>query len=80
MGVERLRRVWDGLVEGIWPTMKVTKGTKFGKLGWGDTGRMPVLLFVFEGVLVEEGVDDESPGHGWVVVFFEVGEALLEDL
>ncbi len=47
-------------------------------LGVGTESWSFRLFFVFEGVLVEEGVDDHGPGEVFVAVFSEGGETLLE--
>ena len=41
---------------------------------------MSSLFFVFEGVLVEEGVDDHGPSEMFVAFFFEGSEAFFENL
>ena len=38
------------------------------------------LFFVFEGVLIEEGVDDHSPGEVFVFFLAEGGEAFFEEV
>ena len=38
------------------------------------------LLFVFEGVLIEQGVDDHGPSEVVVFLSAECGERFLEEL